>query len=167
LVLLDVIGISFGFVIRAVAGAALARVVPSPWLVICTFLLALFLALAKRRHELLLLDAAGGGHGATHRASLAEYSAAFLDQALAVVAAATVVSYALYTLAPEVRASLGTDQLYLTLPVVVFGVLRYLYLVHRRDLGGDPSQHLLADPGLLGAVALWLAASALLIYGAA
>jgi 4-hydroxybenzoate polyprenyltransferase len=159
-VILDVLGISFGFVIRAAAGAALAGVVPSPWLVICTFLLALFLALAKRRHELVLLEAAGG----EHRATLAEYTAPFLDQALTLVAAATVVAYALYTLAPEVRAALGTDSLYLTLPIVVFGVLRYLWLVHRRDLGGDPTQHLLSDGGLLAAVTVWLATAVVLIY---
>lgn len=160
-ILLDVIGISLGFVVRAAAGAALARVVPSPWLVICTFLLALFLALAKRRHELVLLDA----DATAHRASLAHYTAAFLDQTLALVAAATVVAYTLYTLAPEVRAQLHTDALYVTLPIVVYGVLRYLWLVHRRDLGGDPTQHLLADAGLLGAVVLWLGVAALLIYG--
>jgi 4-hydroxybenzoate polyprenyltransferase len=160
-VLLDVLAISVGFVIRAAAGAALARVTASPWLIICTFLLALFLALAKRRHELVLLDAGAS----THRASLVDYSPAFLDQALAMVAAATVVSYGLYTLAPEVRAALGTDRLYVTLPIVLYGVLRYLWLVQRHDLGGDPTQHLLADAGLLGAVTLWLAVSALLIYG--
>jgi 4-hydroxybenzoate polyprenyltransferase len=159
-VLLDVLGISLGFVMRAGAGAALARVTPSPWLMICTFLLALFLALAKRRHELVLLE----GDAPAHRLSLGEYTAPFLDQALAAVAAATIVSYAVYTLTAEIRVALGTDSLWLTLPFVVFGVLRYLYLVHRRDLGGDPAQHLLSDPGLLVAVSLWITLAVVLIY---
>jgi 4-hydroxybenzoate polyprenyltransferase len=161
-VLLDVLGISLGFVMRAGAGAALARVTPSPWLMICTFLLALFLALAKRRHELVLLE----GDARVHRLSLGEYSAPFLDQALAAVAAATIVSYAIYTLTAEIRAALGTDALWLTLPLVVFGVLRYLYLVHRRDLGGDPAHHLLSDPGLLASVSLWILLAVVLIYAA-
>jgi 4-hydroxybenzoate polyprenyltransferase len=159
-VLLDVLAISGGFVVRAGAGAALARVAPSPWLMICTFLLALFLALAKRRHELVLLDEGASAH----RTSLGEYSAPFLDQALALVGAATLVSYAVYTLSPEIRATLGTGALHVTLPIVAFGILRYLYLVHRRDLGGDPAQHLLSDPGLLAAVGSWIAVAGYLIY---
>jgi hypothetical protein len=127
---------------------------------ICTFLLALFLALAKRRHEIVLLEA----QASAHRPSLGDYSAAFLDQALTVVAAGTFVSYAVYTLSPEVRATLGTDALWVTLPIVCFGLVRYLHLVHRRDLGGDPTQHLLTDPGLLGAVALWAGVATALIY---
>jgi 4-hydroxybenzoate polyprenyltransferase len=158
--LLDVLAISAGFVIRAGAGATLARVPPSPWLVICTFLLALFLALAKRRHEVVLLER----EAAAHRQSLGQYRAPFLDQALAIIAASTVVSYAVYTLTPEVQNALGTGALFLTLPVVVFGILRYLDLVHRSDLGGDPAHHLLTDPGLLGAASLWIVLATVLIY---
>jgi 4-hydroxybenzoate polyprenyltransferase len=159
-VILDVMSIAAGFVIRAVAGGVIIGVPVSPWLIICTFLLALFLGFSKRRHELVLLE----GRATDHRASLKEYSPYFLDQMIAVVTASTVVAYAIYTASPEVREKLGTDKLYLTIPFVLFGIFRYLYLVHQREEGGNPTQLLLTDQPLLIDVLLWIATAALLLY---
>jgi 4-hydroxybenzoate polyprenyltransferase len=159
-VILDVMSIAAGFVIRAVAGGVIIAVPVSPWLIICTFLLALFLGFSKRRHELILLEA----RATNHRASLKEYSPYFLDQMIAVVTASTVVAYAIYTVSPEVREKLGTDKLYLTIPFVLFGIFRYLYLVHQREEGGNPTQLLLTDQPLLIDVLLWIATAALLLY---
>ena len=159
-VILDVMSIAAGFVIRAVAGGVVIAVPISPWLVICTFLLALFLGFSKRRHELILLEA----RATEHRASLKEYSPYFLDQMIAVVTASTVVAYAIYTVSPEVREKLGTDKLYLTIPFVLFGIFRYLYLVHQREEGGNPTQLLLRDQPLLVDVLLWIATASLLLY---
>jgi 4-hydroxybenzoate polyprenyltransferase len=159
-VILDVMSIAAGFVIRAVAGGVLIVVPVSPWLIICTFLLALFLGFSKRRHELILLEA----RATNHRASLKEYSPYFLDQMIAVVTASTVVAYAIYTASPEVRDKLGTDKLYLTIPFVLFGIFRYLYLVHQREEGGNPTQLLLRDQPLLIDVLLWITTATLLLY---
>jgi 4-hydroxybenzoate polyprenyltransferase len=162
-VILDVMAIAAGFVIRAGAGGVVIGVPVSPWLIICTFLLMLFLGFSKRRHELVLLEASA----THHRASLREYSPYFLDQMIAVVTASTVVAYAIYTVSPEVAEKLGTDQLYLTIPFVLFGIFRYLYLVHQRDEGGNPTQLLLSDRPLLLDVLLWVVACAILLYWAA
>ncbi len=159
-VILDVMSIATGFVIRAVAGGVVIQVPVSPWLVICTFLLALFLGFAKRRHELVLLEA----RAMDHRRALREYSPYFLDQMMSVVSASTVVAYAIYTVSPEVREKLGTEQLYLTIPFVLFGIFRYLYLVHQKEEGGNPTQLLLRDGPLLVDVLLWVATVALLLY---
>jgi 4-hydroxybenzoate polyprenyltransferase len=159
-VILDVMSIAAGFVIRAGAGGVVIDVPVSPWLIICTFLLMLFLGFSKRRHELTLLE----GRATDHRASLREYSPYFLDQMISVVTASTVVAYAIYTVSPEVREKLGTDQLYLTIPFVLFGIFRYLYLVHQRDEGGNPTQLLLNDRPLLADVLLWVVTVALLLY---
>ena len=162
IVILDVMAIAAGFVIRAAAGGVIISVPVSPWLIICTFLLALFLGFSKRRHELIVLEA----RATEHRASLKEYSPYFLDQMIAVVTASTVVAYAIYTASPEVREKLGTDKLYLTIPFVLFGIFRYLYLVHQREEGGNPTQLLLTDQPLLIDVVLWIVAVALLLYAA-
>jgi 4-hydroxybenzoate polyprenyltransferase len=159
-VILDVMAIAAGFVIRAAAGGVVIDVPVSPWLIICTFLLMLFLGFSKRRHELILLE----GRATDHRTSLREYSPYFLDQMIAVVTASTVVAYAIYTVSPEVREKLGTDKLYLTIPFVLFGIFRYLYLVHQREEGGNPTQLLLTDQPLLVDVLLWVASAALLLY---
>jgi len=159
-VILDVMTIASGFVIRAVAGGVIIAVPVSPWLIICTFLLALFLGFSKRRHELILLEA----RATDHRASLKEYSPSFLDQMIAVVTASTVVAYAIYTVSPEVREKLGTDKLYLTIPFVLYGIFRYLYLVHQREEGGNPTQLLLSDRPLLVDVLLWIVTAAMLLY---
>lgn len=159
-VILDVMAIAAGFVIRAGAGGVLISVPVSPWLIICTFLLMMFLGFSKRRHELILLE----GRATDHRAALKEYSPYFLDQMIAVVTASTVVAYAIYTVSPEVREKLGTDKLYLTIPFVLFGIFRYLYLVHQREEGGNPTQLLLSDRPLLLDMLLWFLTAALLLY---
>ena len=160
MVILDVMSIATGFVVRAVAGGVVIGVPVSPWLIICTFLLALFLGFSKRRHELVLLE----DRATEHRAALREYSPYFLDQMISVVTASTVVVYAIYTASPEVHGKLGTDKLYLTIPFVLFGIFRYLYLVHQRELGGNPTQLLLSDQPLLIDVLLWIVTAALLLY---
>lgn len=159
-VILDVMSIATGFVIRAAAGGVVIGVPVSPWLIICTFLLALFLGFAKRRHELVLLE----GRAEEHRASLREYSPYFLDQMISVVTASVVVAYAIYAASPEVQEKLGTDKLYLTIPFVLFGIFRYLYLVHQREEGGDPTQLLLSDQPLLLDVVLWIVTAAVVLY---
>lgn len=159
-VILDVMALSVGFVVRAVAGGVVIDVPVSPWLVICTFLLALFMGFAKRRHEVILLDAGA----ADHRRSLREYSPYFLDQMIAVVTASTVVAYAIYTVSPEVQEKLGTQYLYVTIPFVLFGIFRYLYLVHQREEGGNPTQVMLTDAPLIIDVLLWAMTAALVLY---
>ncbi|MBA2355212.1 MAG: decaprenyl-phosphate phosphoribosyltransferase [Acidobacteria bacterium] len=159
-VILDVLSIAMGFVIRASAGGAAISVPVSQWLLVCTILLALFLALAKRRHEITLLgeDAVG------HRAILGEYTPYLVDQMIAVVTASTLMGYAFYTVSPETADRFGTPWLGLTLPFPLYGIFRYLYLVHRRSQGGSPTELLLADRPLLLCVALWGAATIALIY---
>ena len=121
-------------------------------------LLALFLGLAKRRHKLILL----GDEAPGHRRALAEYTPRLLDQLISIVAAATVVSYAFYTVEPATVEKFGTDLLTLTVPFPVYGVFRYLYLVHRQDGGGSPAEMLLRDRPLLACVMLWAAAIVLI-----
>jgi 4-hydroxybenzoate polyprenyltransferase len=160
-VILDVLTVAAGFVLRAVAGAAAIEVAISGWLVICTILVALFLALGKRRHEYLTLH----GDAAAHRPILAEYSESFLDQMVAVVTASTVTAYALYTMSPDTVAKFHTRWLPLTLPFVLYGIFRYLYLLYRRELGGNPSDLLLSDRALLVNTVLWMVALLAIIYG--
>ncbi len=160
MVILDVLTIAFGFVFRAVAGAVVVDVPISHWLLICTVLLALFLALSKRRHELTLL-----ADGATsHRRILEEYSPYLLDQMIGVVTAATLMAYAIYTVSPETIAKFGSDWLGLTIPFPLYGIFRYLYLVHQKKGGGSPTAMLLTDRPLLICVALWACAVVLIIY---
>jgi 4-hydroxybenzoate polyprenyltransferase len=161
-VIVDVIVISLGFVLRAVAGAVAIDVAFSTWLLVCTLLLALFLALAKRRHEITsLLDGA-----ADHRRALAEYSPYLLDQMISVVTASCLVAYAFYTLAPETVEKYRTDRLAWTIPFVLYGIFRYLYLVHRKEQGGSPTDILLTDRPLLLDVALWAVAILAIVYAA-
>jgi len=163
LVILDVLTVALGFVLRAIAGAAVIAVEISGWLVICTILIALFLALGKRRHEYRTLR----GDAAAHRPILAEYSEGFLDQMVAVVTASTVTAYALYTMSPDTVAKFHTRLLPLTLPFVLYGIFRYLYLLYRRDMGGNPSDLLLNDRALLANTILWILALFSIIYGSA
>jgi 4-hydroxybenzoate polyprenyltransferase len=160
LVIIDVLVVALGFVLRAVAGAVAVGVVISGWLLICTILLALFLALGKRRHEVLTLEAGA----ARHRPILAEYSAGLLDQMIAVVTASTVTAYALYTMSPETVAKFQTTLLPVTLPFVLYGIFRYLYLLYRRQLGGNPSEIVLRDRALLVNTLVWLVAVLVIIY---
>ena len=162
IVIVDVLTVASGFVLRAVAGAVAVDVDISGWLLICTILIALFLALGKRRHEYLTLDA----EAARHRPILAEYSAALLDQMIAVVTASTVTAYALYTMSPETVAKFDTRLLPATLPFVLYGIFRYLYLLYRRQLGGNPSELFLNDRALIVNTVLWIVAVVAIIYGA-
>jgi 4-hydroxybenzoate polyprenyltransferase len=159
-VILDVMSVAFGFLLRAVAGGLAVGVPISHWLVLCMTLLALFLAFCKRRQELTLL--AGGA--ADHRASLKEYTPQFLDHMISVVAASTLIAYSLYALSPEVMDKLGTPYLGLTIPFVVYGLFRYLYLVHMRGEGGNPSRVLLADRPIQIDILLWGITVLALIY---
>jgi 4-hydroxybenzoate polyprenyltransferase len=160
-VILDVFAVAIFFVIRAAAGAEAVQVKISPWLLICTILLALFLALSKRRHELVLLEASAGDH----RRSLAEYSPYLLDQMIAVVTASTVVSYCLYTMWPETVTKFHTQSMVYTIPFVIFGIFRYLYLIHQKEEGGAPERILVSDVPMIANLLLWLGAAALILYG--
>jgi 4-hydroxybenzoate polyprenyltransferase len=160
IVIVDVLTVAVGFVLRAVAGALAIDVAISGWLLICTILIALFLALGKRRHEYLALESAA----AEHRPILAEYSAGLLDQMIAVVTASTVTAYALYTMSPETVAKFHTQLLPATLPFVLYGIFRYLYLLYRHQLGGNPSELFLNDRPLLVNTLCWIAAVLLIIY---
>jgi hypothetical protein len=133
------------------AGAFAVHVAMSPWLLLCTFLLALFLALCKRRHEKVVLQDLGG----STRDSLREYDEKLLDQLIAVISAATVVTYSIYTMAPDTVAKFGNARLGFTIPFVVFGIFRYLDLVYRHEKGGRPEQVLLDDRPLLAIIALY------------
>ncbi len=161
IVIVDVLTIAIGFVLRAWAGAVVVGVPFSDWLMVLTLMLALFLGFSKRRHEILTL----GDRATGHRSILADYSAQLLDQMIAVVAAATLIAYVIYTASPETVQKFGTAQLELTLPFPAYGIFRYLYLVYRKDGGGSPSEALLTDGPLLTAVALWGLAVILIIYG--
>lgn len=160
IVIIDVLTISFGFVLRAVAGGVVIDVPISNWLLVCTVLLALFMALAKRRHELVLLSDGAIGH----RRILGEYSPYLLDQMISVVTASTLVAYIFYTISPETEQRFGTPGLGLTIPFPLYGIFRYLYLVHRREGGGSPAELLITDRPLLACVALWALAVIVIIY---
>ena len=160
MVVLDVMTVAAGFALRAVAGTVLVHVTISSWLFVCTILGALFVALAKRRHELLFLESGG----AAHRAVLEKYSEALLDQMMAVATSATVIAYCLYTIAPETVAKFGTHNLMLTVPFMLYGVYRYLYLVYRKEMGGAPEKALLTDVPLIIDVVLWMATVIAVLY---
>jgi 4-hydroxybenzoate polyprenyltransferase len=160
IVIVDVLVVALGFVIRAAAGAVAIEVDISGWLLICTILLALFLALGKRRHEYLAFEADPG----RHRPILAEYNPALLDQMIAVVTASTVTAYSLYTMSPETVAKFRTHWLPATLPFVLYGIFRYLYLLYRQRLGGNPSELFLSDRALLLNTVLWMVAVLVIVY---
>lgn len=160
LAIIDVLAVAMGFVIRAVAGALALEVPFSNWLVVCTFFLATFLGLSKRRHEITLLEE--GAH--THREVLQHYSVQYLDQLILIVGGGALLTYTIYTCSPEVIDRLGTDKLYVTLPFVAYGLFRYLHLIHHKTGGGDPSQTLIQDRPLGATVVLWAAACGLIIY---
>ncbi|MSQ14512.1 MAG: decaprenyl-phosphate phosphoribosyltransferase [Dehalococcoidia bacterium] len=153
IVILDTFAIAAGFVLRAMAGAVVISVPISPWLYLCTGLGALFLGISKRRHELLLLE----GNASRHRTVLAEYTTEFLDSMSNVVASSLVVAYSLYTFTSPGLPS--NHVMMLTIPFVLYGVLRYQYLVHIRNQGGSPEDVLLTDKPLIIDILLWLSAS--------
>ena len=159
-VLLDLFVIAAGFVLRAMAGAVAVSVTISPWLLLCAMLLALFLALCKRRHEKVVV---GDTAGET-RANLGRYDERLLDQLIAVVSAATLVFYALYTLWPDTVQKFGNARLAFTIPFVIFGLFRYLDLVYRHDKGGHPEQILLTDAPLLVDLLLYGATVFVLLF---
>jgi 4-hydroxybenzoate polyprenyltransferase len=159
-VILDVFSIAAGFVLRVVAGAVVINVVISPWLIICTTLLALFLGLSKRRHEIETLE--GSGH--THRVVLQSYSTYLIDQMIGVVTASAVVCYALYTVAPETVDRFNTRNLLFTIPFVLYGIFRYLFLIHKKGEGGNPETILTTDLPILADILLWALTAAYIIY---
>ncbi|MFT5369672.1 MAG: 4-hydroxybenzoate polyprenyltransferase [Candidatus Latescibacterota bacterium] len=159
-VILDVMIIASGFLLRAIGGAFAIEVTISSWFILCTMLLALFLGFVKRRQELILLENQAG----QHRRSLDDYSAQFLDQVIAIVTSGALVSYALYTMSPEVTEKLGTPHLNLTIPFVIYGLLRYLYLVYNKGQGGDTATTLLRDFPLQLACLLWLITLGTVLY---
>ena len=159
-VILDVLAISAGFVLRVLAGAVAIDVPVSGWLFLCALLLALFLGLAKRRQEIVSLQEAA----TEHRRALGEYSLPLLDQMLSTVAGMCILAYGLYTVSPDTVAKVGSDRLKWTLPFVLYGILRYLYLVHRRDVTGSPERVLLSDVPTIVNLLLYAAAVFAVLY---
>ena len=157
-VLLDVFSIAGGFVLRAMAGAAVIHVSISPWLYLCTILLSLFLGFGKRRHELLLLDDSARGH----RRNLEEYTGPLLDDLINIVAGATIIAYSMYTFFAS--AVPQNHAMMVTIPFVLYGVFRYLLLIHRTDIGGAPEEAVWRDSPLLIDLVLWVATSAVILH---
>lgn len=158
--LVDVLVLSLGFVTRAIAGAVAINVIFSNWLIVCTLFLALFLSLGKRRGELLLLK----DDAENHRSVLVYYTIEYLDQLLLIVSAGALISFTIYTCSQEVVERLHTDQLYLSLPFVIYGLFRYLYLVRYQGEGSDPTKVLLTDKPIAICVTLWALTNIGLIY---
>ena len=158
-VFLDVLVVAAGFVLRVVGGAVAIDVPVSRWILLVAYLLALYLALGKRRSELALL----GEEAGNHRVVLGHYTLPMVDQAISVVLGATVLAYALYTVAPDTVAKVGSEGLLATVPIVLYGLFRYLYLLHKHELGGSPTRALLTDRPLLICVVVWLAVATVVI----
>jgi hypothetical protein len=156
---MDVMALSGCYVLRAAAGAVVIPVEISPWLLACTTLGALLLGFAKRRNELVTLDDAG-----SHRRILQEYSIELLDQLITIVTAATLMAYMLYTFySPTAKER---PLLMLTIPFVIYGIFRFLYLVHRHGKGGDPSSELIEDRNLVICAALFgITAGLVMLFG--
>jgi hypothetical protein len=168
--ILDVFLIAAGFMLRILAGTLGLGIEPSNWLLFCGLMLTLFLGFSKRRAEYASLDASlsasePGKPPVPQRRSLAGYSAILLDRMLAITAAGTAIGYGLYTIAPQTILLHGTNKLILTLPFVLYGLFRYLFLVHRRGGGGDPAWELLHDPHLLAATAGWFGLTCWVLAG--
>jgi 4-hydroxybenzoate polyprenyltransferase len=155
IVIIDVFAVAVGFLLRAVAGGVVIGVRISPWLLICTLLLALFLALTKRRHEYMVME----NNGKEHRRVLADYSVAYLDQLVSIVTASTIMAYSLYTFTAS-----STEYLMLSIPFVIYGIFRYLFLVHKREMGGSPEDVLLKDKPLIVNIILWVAVCVVILY---
>jgi 4-hydroxybenzoate polyprenyltransferase len=160
LVILDVVVIAMGFVLRVLGGGVAIGVPVSNWLYLCTLLLAIFLGFAKRRHELALLYE----EASSHRANLSEYSLPMLDQMISVVAASCILAYALYTVAPRTLEHVGSDRLKYTVPFVIYGIFRYLFLIHKRGAGGSPERVLLSDPATWVDIVLFLTVASWALY---
>jgi len=160
IVILDVMCIASGFVLRVLAGTILAGVAATDWLYICTITISLFLGFSKRRQEL----SASRENAEKQRKVLADYSVPFLDQMISVATACTVMSYTLYTISPVTVERFGTSNLLFTIPFVLYGIYRYLYLIHQKGMGGNPAKALLNDIPLLLNGFLWIAAVVWIIY---
>jgi len=158
--ILDVFFVALGFVLRVIAGGEAIQVEISTWIILCTILGSLFLAFAKRRHELEI----HGKNAAEHRKALAEYSQYFLDQMIAVTTASTVMAYSLWTMWPSVVEKFQTRHLPYTIPFVCYGIFRYLYLVHQKGEGGDPTRLFLKDKPLMLNILLWLMSVMAVLY---
>ena len=154
IILVDVLTISTNFVIRAIAGCLAISVLISPWLIICAFLLALFLALGKRRHELILLGEEAKGH----RKILEEYSTEMLDQMICITSGALIISYSLYTFLAD------NSYMMLTIPFAIYGLFRYLFLVHAKNFGGE-TEMIFKDKGMLLSMILWAVLVVVILYG--
>jgi 4-hydroxybenzoate polyprenyltransferase len=159
-VIVDVLAVAAGFVLRVIIGAEAIAVEFSSWLVLCTFLLALFLGFGKRRNEIVLLE----GNAQSHRRILGEYSVPFLDMMMAVVTAGTMMSYVLYTMDPATLARFHGKQPIYTSVFVLYGIFRYLYLIHQKRSGGNPTEALYSDRGLQLAALLWVLSVVILRY---
>lgn len=161
-VILDIFCISSGFLLRVLAGAAAIHVQVSNWLIVCTILISMLLAMGKRRHELILL---GDSNARAHRKVLSKYTPYLLDQMIGVITGSTILSYMLYCISADTIEKFGTDRMIYTVPFVLFGIFRYLYLIHQKGTGGAPEKLLVSDKQLLISVILWGSLSAAIIYG--
>jgi 4-hydroxybenzoate polyprenyltransferase len=157
IVMVDVITISMGFLLRVLAGGWIIEVTVSSWLILCTFSVAIFLALGKRRHEMLILSADASGH----RPVLEQYSIGLLDQLVQIVTTSTLIFYCLYSV---IGMGVQSEKMMFTIPLVTYGIFRYLYLIYGKEEGGSPAALLLTDPPLLACVALWLGACVGILY---
>ena len=155
-VILDVFLISSGFMLRILAGTVGLGITPSAWLLLCGLMVTLFLGFAKRRAELLMIEATEGTSNGLTRRVLDDYSPEMLEQFIAVTAACTIIAYGLYTVSPQTVAIHGSNNLIYTLPFVVYGIFRYLYLLHRRAKGNDTAKDLVQDRHLLVTVVAWI-----------
>ena len=155
MVILDVFAIALGFLLRAVAGGVAINVDISPWFLVCTLLLSLFLALTKRRQESINLES----NGTLHRKVLEHYPIQYLDQLISIVTAATILAYSLYTFTAS-----NSNLFMLTIPFVIYGIFRYLYLVHKEQLGENPEEILLQDKPTIINISLWVLLSIFILY---
>ncbi|MDP4225283.1 MAG: decaprenyl-phosphate phosphoribosyltransferase [Bacteroidota bacterium] len=161
MVIVDVMIVSAGFLLRALAGCVVIGVKLSPWLFLCTMLLALLMGFGKRRHEINFLQ----NEAHNHRKNLTEYSVPLLDTMMTICGATAIATYALYTMADETIAHFGSNWLVLTTPFVLYGIFRYFYLVHQKDGGGDPTKLLVADMPSLINICIWVICVCVIIYG--
>ena len=152
IVIVDVLIVSFGFQIRILAGAASTHIFPSLWLLMCVFVLALFLGFTKRRYEFSILKS----EASAHREVLGHYTAYFLDQIIMISSTLAIVFYGLYTISAEVVQRIGGYEMFYSTPFVIYGIFRYLYLIHEHKLGGQPEDILLSDLPLLIDIILWI-----------
>jgi len=158
IVILDVLIVAFGFLLRVIAGAVVIPVTISSWLLVCTILISLFLILAKRRQEIIISPEGES------RPVLQEYSLSFIDQIISAIAASTITAYSLYAFSGETIQKFGGRYMGYTIPFVLYGILRYLYLIHKRSLGEEPEKILLTDPPFIINLGLWILTVFIIVY---